>query len=559
MRGSAKRTRVGDPAAEYVEAVLDGGVVAGPLVRLACARHRRDREAGPARGLVWRADLAMRPIAFIEEVLRLPDSGAPFRLFLWQRFVIGSLFGWLMPDGTRRFRSAYIECAKGSGKTPLAAALMLYMILEDGERAAEAYSAAPSRDQSLIAFRDAARMVQASPALAKSIEALEQALYHPASGSVVRPLSSEARTLDGRRVHFAVLDELMEHGDRTVVDKMRASTKGRRQPLLLEITNAGWDRESVCWEHHELSREILEGTRANDEWFAFVAGLDVGDDWQDERGWLKANPSMPTLPGLRYLREQVEEAKAMASRQSIVRRLNFSEWVESSSVWIDMDAFRDCAVPALDVAAFAGQPVVLGLDIGATDSMTVVAVLQRAGDETTRVLVHGFLPEARLEDRIARDKIPYDAWVRAGWVELTPGSIVQMERVRAYVRELARHVTVAALAYDDWGVVSFAQSLEADGFVAVKIDQSPKGLTGACREWERLVAERKLQYGACPLLEAHVARARVRVSDAGVMPVKTSETARIDAVSAVLTALAHRLATPPEPGSVYNTRGILTL
>jgi phage terminase large subunit-like protein len=301
LSASAVRTRVGDPVCDYAEAVLAGTVTAGPLVRLACERHRRDREDGPARGLVWRADLAQRP--FIESVLRLPDSGAPFQLFAWQRFVIGSVFGWVMPDGTRRFRSAYIECGKGSGKTPLAAALMLYMILEDGERSAEAYSAAPSRDQSLIAFRDAAKMVQASPALMKQLEVLEQALYHPASGSVIRPLSSEARTLNGRRVHFAALDELHEHDGADVVNKMRASTKGRRQPLLLEITNAGWNRHSVCFEHHELSREILEGTRVHDEWFAFVAGLEVGDDWQDERVWPKANPSLPALPGLRYLRE----------------------------------------------------------------------------------------------------------------------------------------------------------------------------------------------------------------------------------------------------------------
>jgi phage terminase large subunit-like protein len=551
--------RPDDPAAPYVSGVLDGTIVAGPLVRLACERHQRDLVDGPGRGLRWDAVAAARPIRFIESVLKLPDSGRAFTLHAWQRFIVASLYGWLTAEGTRRFRSAFIEAAKGAGKTPLVAALMLYAFLEDGEPAAECYSAAPSRDQSMIAFRDAARMVQASPALRKSVEVLEQALFHRASGSVVRPLSAEARTLDGRRVHFGALDELQEHGDRNVIDKVRASTKARTQPLIVEITNSGWDRESVCWQHHELTREILEGLRANDEWFGYVCGLDAGDDWQDPTVWPKANPSLPTLPGVRYLREQITEAAAMPARQSIVRRLNLCEWVESSSIWLDMAAVRECAAPALDVAAFARQPVVLGVDIGATDSMTVVALLHRAGDDTTRVLVHGFLPEARLGELIARDKIPYDVWVRAGWVELTPGSIVQMDRVRTYVRELARQVTITAVAYDDWGAVSFVQQLEADGLVAVKVDQSPKGLTAACREWERLVAERKLRYGACPVLEAHVARTRVRVTDAGIMPVKMAETARIDAVSAALTALAHLIVTPPEPASVYETRGLLTV
>jgi phage terminase large subunit-like protein len=205
-------------------------------------------------------------------VLRLPESGEPFQLLPWQKFVIGSLYGWLTADGSRRFRSGFIEAGKGSGKTPMVAALMLYAFLEDGERAAECYSAAPSRDQSLICFKDAARMVEASPALRKSVEVLEQALFHPASGSVVRPLSAEARTLDGRRVHFAALDELQEHGDRNVVDKVRASTKARTRPLIVAVMNSGWDKASIGWEYHEFSREILEGTRANDEFSPTCVG-----------------------------------------------------------------------------------------------------------------------------------------------------------------------------------------------------------------------------------------------------------------------------------------------
>ena len=110
----------------------------------------------------------------------------------------------------------------------------------------------------------------------------------------------------------------------------------------------------------------------------FVAGLDVGDDWQDERVWPKANPSLPSLPGSPLPAEQVEEAKAMPSRQSIVRRLNFCEWVECATTWLDMAKVRACAVPPLDLAAFAGQSCIVGIDIGATESLTVVALVFRA-------------------------------------------------------------------------------------------------------------------------------------------------------------------------------------
>jgi phage terminase large subunit-like protein len=430
LRASGARTHATDPVAAYVADVRAGAIDAGPLVRLAVERHHRDRERS-GEALLWRPDLAQRPIRYIEGVLKLPDSAAPFRLAPWQRFVVGSLFGWVLADGTRRFRSAYIECGKGAGKTPLAAALALYMLTEDGERAAECYSAAPSRDQSMICFKDAARMVEASPALRRSLEVLEQGIYAPASGSVLRPLSAEARTLDGRRVHFAALDELHEHDSPDVVNKMRASTKGRRQPLLLEITNSGWNRQTVCWEHHELSREILQGQRENDGWFSFVASLDAGDDWQDTRVWPKANPSLPALPGLRYLREQVEEAQAMPSRQSIVRRLNFCEWVETATAWLDLTKVRACARTALELSAVAGQPCVVGLDIGTTESLTVVALVFRAADGGTTIAVHGFMGADALLERAQRDKLPYAAWHEAGHLTVTRAQLCSSTRCAA--------------------------------------------------------------------------------------------------------------------------------
>ncbi len=554
------KTRVADPATAYAEAVHAGRIIAGPLVRLAAARHLRDLEEQGKRGLRWRPDLAARPITFIENVLRLPDSGAPFVLFPWERFVVGSLYGWTMTeDGTRRFRTGFILTGKASGKTPLAGSLLLYMMLEDGERSAECYSAAPSRDQSLICFRDVSRMVQASPALRQRVEVLEAALYHRESGSVLRPLSSEARTLDGRRVSCAALDEMQEHRDRETVDKMRASTKARRQPLTLELLNAGWNRNSVAWEHHEHSREILEGSRQNDEWFSFIATLDVADDWRDEACWPKANPSLPQLPGLRYLREQVREAAGMPARESIVRRLNFSAWTESGDPWLNMTKLRACYRPDLDLGDFAGQPCVLGLDLGATESMTVIALVFRTDHDAT-VFVHGFLPGDNVQALAMRDKVPYDVWQRDGHLTITPGSIVNLDAVRAYIRDVAGKVQIQACGYDDWGAVALAQQIEMDGIVPVKIDQSPRGLAAACRELERLIAEGRLQYSS-PIFEAHAGNAVARLVGAdAMMPAKASDTQRIDALSATLTALAHAITMPPPgPPVEYEAPGRLVM
>ena len=224
-----------DPVAAYCNDVLSGRVLAGQPVRLACERHLRDLETGPQRGLHWDLDAALRIFRFFSNVLRLAEgdfAGKPFILQPWQQFIVGSLFGWKRADGFRRFRTAYNEVGKGSGKTPIAAGIGLYMLAPDGEPGAECYAAATRREQANICFQDAVKMVEASAGLSAHItKSGKKAVYnllHRPTNSFFRPVSSEHKGLDGKRVHYAAVDELHEHPTPQVVQKMRAGTKGRR-------------------------------------------------------------------------------------------------------------------------------------------------------------------------------------------------------------------------------------------------------------------------------------------------------------------------------------------
>ncbi len=131
------------------------------------------------------------------------------------------------------------------------------------------------KDQARILLRDAENMRDASPQLKRFIEKHVNNLFVPTTNSFFRPISSEKRGLDGKRVHMALIDELHEHPSALVVDKMRAGTKGRRQALIFEITNSGYDRNSVCYQHHDYSEKVLSGIIENDSWFAYVCQLDV--------------------------------------------------------------------------------------------------------------------------------------------------------------------------------------------------------------------------------------------------------------------------------------------
>jgi phage terminase large subunit-like protein len=440
------------PVTQYAIDLLGGTILAGRLVRLACERHVGDLEHGKERGIVFNERAATRALEFFG-FLNLAEgehAGKPFRLESFEQFIVGSLFGWMGPDGYRRFRTAYVEIGKGNGKSPMAAGIGLFGLFADGEMGAEIYSAAVTRDQAKIAFSDAEKMVDASPALSRRVEKTVNNLAVLATNSFFRPVSSEARGLDGKRVHIALIDEIHEHPTAMVVDKMRAGTKGRRQALIFEITNSGYDRTSVCWAHHDYSAKVLEGIIEDDSWFAYICQLDPCEDcqsegktqsvdgcptcdqWTDESVWIKANPCLDVSITRKYLREQVREATGMPSKQNIVKRLNFCTWTEQADRWIDMGIW--------DEGAHIVRPNELlerfcfgGLDLSTTTDISafVLAFPPHDDGELWKILCRFWIPKDNVGKRVQRDRVPYDQWIREGFIEATEGNVVDYDVLKA--------------------------------------------------------------------------------------------------------------------------------
>ena len=545
----------------YARAVLAGRIVAGYLVRLAAQRHVDDLQTGAARGLSFDGKAATAAIEFFHAFLRHPD-GRPFDLAPFQAFIVGSVFGW-KSAGVRRFRYLLLLTGKGGGKSPLAAGIALAVLFLDGEAAAEIYCAAVTRDQARIPFVDCTRMAQASPDLLRALDINDNNIAHPSTGSFIRPISSEARALDGKRVAVALIDELMEHPNADVYDKMRAGTKTRRQPLIMALTNAGYDKHSIAWRLYEYSTRVLSGAQPNDSWFAFVAALDpcdpcrtagyeqpneecpLCDDWTDERVWTKANPLLDLALPRQYLREQVEEALAMPSKQAIVKRLNFSLWTSASVRWLPPDAWAACGV-RVDPIALRGRSCIAGLDLSETHDLSALVLLFPDDAGGYDVLAFFWCPEGDIRQRAQRDHAPYDEWERAGVLTATPGSAIDHDVIRQHILAIGRDYEIRAVAYDPWKGRQLAMRLQEDGVPMVEIGQSGANIAPAARELERLVLARQLRHGNHPLLTWCAGNAVADVDVNGnVRPSKRKSTERIDGIAALVTALACASALPP--------------
>lgn len=567
-------SRKKDPATWYAERVTSGKIIAGQHVRDACARHLSDLKTGAQRGLVWDLESAHRAMGFFFDVLCLNGGeyeGKPYELLDWQAFIVSSLFGWKAADGTRRFRVAYVETAKGSGKSPLAAGVGLYGMVADGEQRAEIYAAATKKDQAQILFRDAVAMVDQSPELDARIirsgsKGKEWNLAYHGSDSFFRPIASEDGQ-SGPRPHMVLLDEIHEHRDGHVVEMLRAGTKSRRQALIFMITNSGTDRRTVCWEYHEYAAQICSGMRLDDSFFGYVCALDDGDDpFRNERCWAKANPSLVHgIPGIKYLREQVTQARGMPSKESMVRRLNFCQWVEAETPGIGRDVWL-AGEDQIDPRLLLGRRCHAGLDLSSTTDLTalVLEFEPTPEDPVYRLLPTFWLPAEGLHEKADNDRVPYLVWRDAGYLQTTPGKAISKKFVAERMAEIASLYDLQSIGYDRWRIADLQQLLEDEGISLPPLapfGQGFKDMSPALDEFERRLLNGILKHNGNPVMTWCAANVVYSSDPAGNRKVaKDKATGRVDGIVAAIMAVGRSIGENVAEGpSVYEDRGVLIL
>lgn len=482
-----------DPVTAWAEDVVAGRVVAGPHVRDAAARHLRDLEEGPARGLWWDVEAAKSVIGWFRRRLRLNGGqfeGKPFALHPSQAFRVGSLFGWKWKaSGLRRFRRFYDEEGKGNGKSPMLAGIGLYLMVADGEPRAEIYAAAAKKDQAQVLFRDAVAMRDQSPALKRRVSAqgenpVWQLTYRGKDGGkrFFRPIANEAKSggQSGPRPHAALCDEVHEHPNRDTIDMLERGFKFRRQPLLCMATNSGSDHKSICWEEHQHAVQVAAGLKEDDTTFAFVCSLDEGDDWENDPScWIKANPLLGHTITEEWLAAQVAQARMMPGKRNGIARLHFCEWTQAATAAIKREAWLACR-KELDVARLVaeGYPCFGGLDLSQTrdfSALTLVWVLDATKDaEQLAAKTWFWTPKDTLADRAATDQAPYEDWVKAGFIEAVPGERLRYAWLADAISRLNAEFAPSSIGCDQYGLERLQENLLEIG-TALPAEIHPQG------------------------------------------------------------------------------------
>lgn len=494
-------------------------------------------------------------------------AGQPFELLPWQREdIVEELFGWKrVRDGLRRFRVGYIEVPKKNGKSTLLAGLSLKLLAADGEPGAEVYSAASDRNQASIIYAEAASMVRQSPDLEKRLEVVDsrKTIAYLAKSSSYRVIAADAFRAEGLNIHGLLFDELHAQRDRRLWDALRYGGRSREQPLLLAITTAGYDRNSVCWEQHAYAERVLADWTVDPTFFAYIAAAPptCGADgtWKDPAVWRQANPSLGITIKEEDFAAEAREAEQSPSKLNAFLRYSLNVWTQQDTRAITPEAWAAGNAPP--AVALAGRECWLALDLAYTeDTSAVVAIFpddaaawknpdaalpewQRDGAAVARgvdVWARFYLPAAGMAERERRDRFPYSQFVQAGFIVATPGETTDYEFIRRDVEEFARKHRVRKVAIDPWQAIQLGNQLQGLGLDVVRYQQGFRGFNAPCRQLENLLSKGLLRHGGNPVLAWQAGNLEFRTNAEGlVRPLKPKDTggARIDGIVALLMAI----------------------
>jgi phage terminase large subunit-like protein len=505
----------------YVEDVLSGKIVAGQYVQKACKRFLKDLERfqyNPA---------ATQRVADYVALLGV-------RLMGWQSFVIANLYGFLKPNGLRRFTLFYGEVGKKNGKSTLMGALGLYMCDPegDGEENASVYCAATTKAQSSdIVFKAAKDLRSGCPSLCERSESYMTSIEFPGSGRFA-PLAANSDKLNGLNMHFGICDELGDHPDSALFTVFKTSMVARKQPLLAAITTAGHTRENPAWYLREHAIQVLDGLINDDEMFAFIACLDPEDKWDDEKVWCKANPSLGVTVQLDRLRSDCAQAKSIRSLKSSFLRFNLNRWAQiTTSPWIDPQDLEKpgCAFifksesQIIDVTErlavvekrLAGRRCFGGLDLAPVNDLSVFCLLfppwdfkaddnwketdeKRVHDDGFELLFKVFCPEENIEERSRIHRVPYLEWAEKGLITATPGPTTDFAFIESAIEEAYTKFYIEEIGFDIAGAHDVAGRLTGHGYKMTQIKQG-FGLSPAILRIEKLVREGKFAVHKHPI------------------------------------------------------------
>ena len=490
-------------------------------------------------GYKWDAAAAEAPCQFIEAFCRGVNAAgdpAPMKLIPWQREVMSSLFGWKRPNGRLRYRRGALFIPKKNGKSFCMAALCQYLMLAH-KPLADVFPAAVDREQARLIFRSMAQSIQASPLLSRELEVVDykSIIRNKRHGNILRCLSADAWRNEGLN-GSVVIDEIHAHKSPALIDALSYATRATPNGLVLTISTAGDDRNSVGYQWWQDAELVTKNPAANPTFYGKIFAADPTDDFSDPKVWRKANPSMGTTFPEDEFAADYQDALTNPRKMSQWLRYSLNVWREGDARWFPGDSWSQCSAGPTE--PIEGRACWVGVDLASNLDMTAACMVFREPDGTYYAEWRYWVPRDTVAARI-KENIPYDAWIRDGWVIVTDGARLDHETVARDIIALSERHQVLGVGVDPWQAGALQTLLQRAGLSVVSVPQRTTHLNAACKLLEGLVAERKLRTGGNPVAEWNANNVCCYTDSTGMIkPDKAKSAEKIDGIAALVNGLA---------------------
>lgn len=528
----------------------------GQLIHDAVHRYQRDLKQAKKKGWYFDREEAQLHIdaAQMFRHYKGKSAGQRVQLLPFQQFMYWNLYGWHLKDGTRRFRRSYNEVARKNGKTTDSALRGLIRIFVDEPMGAQIYCAATKENQAHILTNDAGNICM----LSSPFKELAEPKYHKEHitrlitkaepVSYIRSIGRDSKTEDGRHASEIKIDEYHAWDSNYLLDVLEKSMKGRENPLTDITTTAGLPftggKDGVCFAFRKMCIDVLKGIKEDDYLFIMIHSLDEDDDWEDEKTWIKANPSLnqPGCVTLADLRAEYIAAKNEGQAKTVdFKTKSLNIWTDAPKVWIDdktwmRGTMKDQPTNMESKMWFAGY------DGGRTYDFSAWVLLSEPDDNGIHdVIPYYWIPNDTLEQREKEDRTTYRDWRASDYLFTTPGNAISTPDIKAHILAMHERLNIIGTYYDP---ALFAGEMMASlsdelGDKFTPFSQGIMNISPPTKLLELAIIKGRLRHGAHPVLRWNCRNSVLQIDRNENMKIeKGNPKQRVDGMVALVMAMA---------------------
>ena len=534
---------------QYVDDVENNKIITCEYIKLAIKRFKsfivRD-------DIYFDAEKVNDVIVFISKIKHYlgKTAGKNFILEKWQEFVLANIFGFYYKENNRRVtRNVFMFMARKQGKSAFMSAITLYLLIAEGEESPEIIFAANSSKQARI-------LLDMALLFAKSLDPKQQFLklyrndikFKPNNGKI-QVVSSDTSRLDGLNASSYIIDEFHEAKDTKMIDVLSSSQGMRENPLGIIITTAGSNLEGPCKKKYDTSIEILKGLKSDDSIFSAIYTLDIDDNWQNEKNWIKSNPNLDVTVEKSFIKSEVLKAKNNSSDEFGVKTKTINIWCGNSELtWLQNELIVK-HTKEINLDDFVGCSCYVGVDLAEVEDLTAVSILIEKENKFYFKTIY-LLPESALLNHSEQEK--YKNWYRQKELIITNGVVTDYTYITNYLIELNQSIRIETVFYDSWHSAQWSISATEAGLNMQVFSQSLANFTRSTREFERQIKLNNIIIDNNEITR-FCFRNVVLKSDHNnnVKPTKTQHKNKIDGVIAMLMAFGWFLITPKIDNTIF--------